>query len=44
MKVHAAVKDQNFTQAAVEMKDSRWYTQVGQRARTLVVMMGESDA
>jgi len=43
-KMIAAVKDQNFTQAAVEMKDSRWYTQVGQRARTLVKMMTEPDA
>jgi len=38
------VNEQNFTQAATEMKDSRWYTQVGQRARTLVKMMTEPDA
>jgi len=35
----AAVKNHNFYQAAAEMKDSRWYTQVGQRAKTLVNMM-----
>ena len=43
-KMIQAVNEQNFTQAAAEMKDSRWYTQVGQRARTLVKMMTEPDA
>ena len=43
-KMIQAVNEQNFTQAAAEMKDSRWYTQVGQRARTLVKMMSEPDA
>ncbi|CCK79003.1 glycoside hydrolase family protein [Desulfobacula toluolica] len=43
-KMITAVKNQNFIQAAAEMKDSRWYTQVGQRARTLVKMMSEPDA
>jgi len=43
-KMIRAVNEQNFTQAATEMKDSRWYTQVGQRARTLVKMMTEPDA
>ena len=43
-KMIRAVNEQNFTQAATEMKDSRWYTQVGQRARTLVKMMSEPDA
>ena len=38
-KMIAAVKNQDFIQAAAEMKDSRWYAQVGQRARTLVDMM-----
>jgi lysozyme len=38
-KMITAVKNQNFTQAAVERKDSRWYTQVGHRAQTLVKMM-----
>jgi len=37
----SAVKDQNFTQAAAEMKDYRWYTQVGQRVQTLVSTMTE---
>ena len=38
-KMIVAVKNQDFIQAAAEMKDSRWYAQVGQRARTLVDMM-----
>ena len=37
----AAVKNQDFNGAAAEMKDSRWYSQVGQRAKTLVKMMTE---
>ena len=43
-KMIAAVKNQDFIQAAAEMKDSRWYSQVGQRSRTLVKMMRESGA
>ena len=42
-KMIAAVKNQDFAQAAAEMKDSRWYSQVGQRARTLVNMMQEAQ-
>ena len=38
-KMIMAVKDQNFILAAQEMKDSHWYSQVGQRAETLVTMM-----
>ncbi len=38
-KMIAAVKDQDFGKAAAEMKDSRWYQQVGLRAKTLVNMM-----
>ena len=34
-----AVKNLDFNQAALEMKDSRWYSQVGQRAETLMTMM-----
>ncbi|MEA2058987.1 MAG: hypothetical protein U9P10_00310 [Thermodesulfobacteriota bacterium] len=41
-KMIAAVKNQDFVQAAAEMKDSRWYNQVGQRARTLVKMMSSA--
>ena len=37
----AAVKNQDFNGAAAEMKDSRWYSQVGERAKTLVKMMSE---
>jgi len=43
-KMIQAMNEQNFIQAAAEMKDSRWYIQVGQRARTLVKMMTEPDA
>ena len=38
-KMIMAVKDRNFNLAAQEMKDSHWYSQVGQRAETLVTMM-----
>ena len=38
-KMIQAVEDHNFTQAVEEMKNSRWYTQVGQRAKTLLKMM-----
>ena len=41
-KMIAAVKDQDFAKAAGEMKDSRWYNQVGQRSRTLVKMMTDT--
>jgi len=43
-KMIAAVKDQDFSKAAVEMKDSRWYRQVGHRAVTLVNMVTEVGA
>lgn len=42
-KMIKAVENRDFIKAAAEMKDSRWYSQVGQRARTLVNMMGKSD-
>lgn len=38
-KMIAAVINHDFTKAAAEMKDSRWYGQVGQRGRSLVDMM-----
>ncbi len=38
-KMIAAVKDKDFGKAGIEMKDSRWYRQVGRRAETLVKMM-----
>jgi lysozyme len=34
-----AVRDENFTLAAFEMRDSRWYGQVGRRGKTLRNMM-----
>ncbi|MEA2061032.1 MAG: glycoside hydrolase family protein [Thermodesulfobacteriota bacterium] len=38
-KMIKAVRQQDFTTAAKEMKDSLWYTQVGKRAETLAEMM-----
>ena len=37
----AAIAAGDFARAADETKNSRWYTQVGQRARTLETMMRE---
>jgi len=37
-KIILAVEHQDFIKAAAEMNDSRWYRQVGQRARTLLDM------
>lgn len=37
-----AVKENDFHTAALEMKDSAWYSQVGGRAETLVQMMEEA--
>jgi len=34
-----SVKNLDFNQAALEMKDSAWYSQVGQRAEILMTMM-----
>jgi lysozyme len=38
-KMIAAVDDRDFILAAKEMKDSRWYHQVGDRAKTLCAMI-----
>ncbi|MEJ2656239.1 MAG: glycoside hydrolase family protein [Desulfobacterales bacterium] len=38
-KMIAAVKKKDFRRAAEEMKDSKWYWQVGKRAETLFKMM-----
>ena len=39
MKMISAVKIGDYAKAADEMKDSTWYTQVGNRGKTLVKMM-----
>lgn len=39
-----AVKENNFETAALEMKDSSWYTRVGGRADTLVQMMKQAGS
>ncbi|MEA3429182.1 MAG: glycoside hydrolase family protein [Thermodesulfobacteriota bacterium] len=41
-KMIKAVKQQDFHSAAREMKDSRWYHQVGKRAERLAEMMQDS--
>jgi lysozyme len=38
-KMIAAVNARNFIEAAVQMKDSRWYRQLGNRADSLTAMM-----
>ena len=44
-KMIKAVKQQDFHTAALEMKDSRWYHQVGARAKRLTEMMqGQADS
>jgi len=41
-KMITAVRELDFRSAALEMKDSRWYHQVGERAEKLVKMMENS--
>ena len=41
-KMIKAVREKDFHRAALEMKDSSWYVQVGKRAERLVGMMDES--
>ena len=38
----ACIENRNFWQAAEEMKDSRWFNQVGSRGKTLYKMMREA--
>ena len=40
---HAALVDGNYEQASVEMLDSRWAEQVGQRAQRLAGMMATGE-
>tara|TARA_R100001591_G_scaffold118619_1_gene142900 strand:+ start:152 stop:571 length:420 start_codon:yes stop_codon:yes gene_type:complete len=40
---HAALVDGNYEQASVEMLDSRWAEQVGQRAERLAGMMATGE-
>ena len=41
-KMIAAVNARDFSQAAAQMKASRWYLQVGKRAETLTAMMASA--
>lgn len=43
VKMKEAVAQKNYLKAADEMKDSRWYNQVGRRGVELVSMMSEAD-
>lgn len=42
-KMFAAIDEQDWTLAAAEMVDSRWCHQVGQRCKTLKLMMETGD-
>ena len=42
-KMIAAIKDKNWTVAAIEALDSKWATQVGNRAKVIAVMIRECD-
>ena len=43
VKMKEAVAQKNYPKAADEMKDSRWYTQVGRRGPELFKLMSEAD-
>jgi GH24 family phage-related lysozyme (muramidase) len=38
-KMIKAIKEKKFAQAALEMQDSKWFKQVGDRGKTLIAMM-----
>jgi lysozyme len=38
-KMIAAINNNDFMTAALEMKNSKWFDQVGKRAKTLINMM-----
>lgn len=41
-KMHAALEDRNYELASLEMIDSKWFAQVGQRALTLSSVMHDN--
>lgn len=43
VKMKQAIAQNNYLKAADEMKDSRWYTQVGRRGPELFKLMSEAD-
>lgn len=43
VKMKQAIAQKNYLRAADEMKDSRWYTQVGRRGPELFKLMSEAD-
>ena len=43
VKMKEAVAQKNYLRAADEMKDSRWYTQVGRRGPELFELMSQAD-
>lgn len=42
-KMLKALEEEDYDKAAAELKDSKWYRQVGQRARDLVYMMENNE-
>ena len=43
VKMKQAIAQKNYLRAADEMKDSRWYTQVGRRGPELFKLMSQAD-
>ena len=43
VKMKQAIAQKNYLKAADEMKDSRWYTQVGRRGPELFKLMSQAD-
>lgn len=43
VKMKQAIAQKNYLRAADEMKDSRWYTQVGRRGPELFELMSQAD-
>lgn len=43
VKMKQAIAQKNYLKAADEMKDSRWYTQVGRRGPELFELMSQAD-
>ncbi len=42
-KMWAAIEVNDFEEAAIQMLDSKWHRQVGQRAKTLAKLMGDGS-
>jgi lysozyme len=42
-KMWAAIEVNDFEEAGIQMLDSKWHRQVGQRAKTLAALMGDGS-